>query len=286
MPKYAVCLVHFGNKKKYLEYEIYTILMLKNNTKNDIIYLYSINDTPVEFINIINQYNIKTIGYDDNNITFNINEYKSIYQHFNTLRTCNYLFALKLINYDKICIVESDMVIMKNIDDIFELDCPAILYYHGDRNKINTNHKLEIKETKDEFLNLTINKSYVNGGVLLFKPSIYYYKKMIKDLKLIISKNCINPNESLFMYSMKNIYNLPIKYNLSHYYTDQFISLKDDIVIYHFNTTEYKALNIIKDNYIEKDKRKKYNKHIFLYFKKYYYDPFYKIINNKLNKLK
>lgn len=286
MSKFAVCLVHFGDKKKYLEYEIYTILMLKNNTKHDIIYLYSINDTPQEYVNIIKEYDVITEGYDDNNITYNVDNYKSIYKHFNTLRTCNYLFALKLIKYEKICIVESDMVIMKNMDDIFDLNCPAILYYHIDKNKINTNNKLEIKETKDEFLDLTVNKSYVNGGVLLFKPSVYYYKKLIKDLKLIITKNCINPNESLFMYSMRNIYNLPIKYNLSHYYIDKFINIKDEIVIYHYNTTLYKALNVIKDNYIEKDKRKKYNKHVFLYFKKIYYDIFNKNISNKLKNIK
>lgn len=50
---YAFCLIHFGNKPKYLELEIYTIIMLKKNTKYDIVYLYSINDTPNNFINII-----------------------------------------------------------------------------------------------------------------------------------------------------------------------------------------------------------------------------------------
>lgn len=276
MSKYAVCLVHFGNNKKYLEYEIYTILMLKNNTKNDIIYLYSINDTPKDFINIINEFNVNTIGYDDKEIVNNINKFKSVYTHFNALRTCNYLFAFKLTKYEKVCIIESDMVIMKNIDSIFDLDCPAILYYHNEN--VNKNNLLKIDYNKDQFLDLTINKSYVNGGVLLFKPSIYYYNKLKNNIKIIINKNCKYPNESLFMYTMKNIYNLPIKYNLSHYYIHQFKSILKEIIIFHYNNTIYKALNIIKNNYIEKNKRKKYNKPIFLYFKKNYYD----IYNDKI----
>lgn len=36
---YAFVLVHFGDKPKYLELEIYSALMLKDNTKYDIIYI-------------------------------------------------------------------------------------------------------------------------------------------------------------------------------------------------------------------------------------------------------
>lgn len=279
MSKYAVCLVHFGNNKKYLEYEIYTILMLKNNTKNDIIYLYSINDTPIEFVNIINEFDVITIGYDDKEILEYINSFKSIYSQFNTLRTCNYIYAFKLTNYEKICIIESDMVIMKNLDSIFDLNCPAILYYLSGSENINKNKLLKFD------FNLSNNRSYVNGGVLLFKPSIYYYNKLRNNILIIIKNNCKYPNESLFMYTMKKIYNLPIKYNLSHYYINQFIHFKNEIVIYHYNNTIYKALNIIKNNYIEKNKRKKYNKPIFLYFKKNYYDPFHILILNKLKNI-
>jgi hypothetical protein len=279
-------IIHFGNDLKYLEYEIYTILMLKQNTKNDIIYLYSECDTPIDFVKIINDLNVITIGYNDDNITYNVDKFKSVYSHFNALRSCNYMFAFKLIKYEKICIIESDMIIMKNIDSIFELNCPSILYYHGKKGYINTNFKIDIKETKNDFLNLTVNKSYVNGGVLLIKPSIYYYNKMIKNIKLIIEKNCTYPNESLFMYTMRGIYNLPIKYNLSHYFIENFLEYKDEIIIYHFNNSIYKPLNIIKDNYIEKNKRKKFNREILLYFKKNYYDIYHKIILKKLNKLK
>jgi hypothetical protein len=275
----AFCIIHFGNNKKYLEYEIYTILMLKKNTKYDIVYLYSINDTPKEFIDIIKSLDIYVKEYNDLNITYNIQKFNSTYKHFNTLRTCNYLFALKLINYKKICIIESDMIIMNNIDDIFTLNSPTILYYLD--NNIYENNK--INKSNDELFNLSINKGFVNGGVLLFKPSLYYYKKSINNLKLIIHNNCIYPNESLFLYTMKNLYNLPIKYNLSHYYISQYANIKKDIIIYHFNSTIYKPLDIIKDDYVYKNKKDR--KEIVIFFKKNYYDIHKNFVENKINNL-
>lgn len=88
--EYAFVMVHFGDKPKYLELEIYLSIMLRKNSKNDIIYLYSITDTPKLFINIMKKYCTHVIPYDDNNITYNIKNFTSIYQHFNTLRTCNF----------------------------------------------------------------------------------------------------------------------------------------------------------------------------------------------------
>lgn len=276
---YAFCIIHFGSNKVYLEYEIYTILILKEHTKYDIVYLYSINDTPSEFVDIIKSFGVITEPYNDKNITYEIKNFKSVYEHFNTLRTCNYLFALKLINYKKICIIESDMVIMKNIDDIFELNHPAILYYL-EKSTIKENNKLK-NTNNTELLNLSINKSFVNGGVLLFEPSLEYYNKSIENLKLIIETNCKYPNESLFIYTMKDMYNLPVKYNLSHYHLDQFTDIKNEIVIYHFNNTVYKPLDIIKDNYIHKDKNK-LRKNIVIFYKNKYYDKYYNIVNKKM----
>jgi len=105
MTDYAFCIIHFGSNKKYLEYEIYTILMLQQNTKNDIVYLYSSNDTPAEFVKAIETCKVICLPYDDKNITYELDQkdQKSVYQHFNALRTCNFLFAFQLTQYKKIC---------------------------------------------------------------------------------------------------------------------------------------------------------------------------------------
>ena len=70
---HAYALIHFGNNPKYLELEIYFIKNLQRNTVYDIIYLYSVADTPQKYVDIIESLSVKTVPYDDTGITYNIN---------------------------------------------------------------------------------------------------------------------------------------------------------------------------------------------------------------------
>ena len=129
----AFAIIHFGSNPVYLELELYFLKMLRQYTKNDIIYLYSVNDTPEIFVESIRPFATEVVPYDDRGITYDV-AFKSEYTNFNTLRTCNYIFAYTLTKYDTVCIIESDMVIMRDIDSIFSLRSPAALtYYIGDR---------------------------------------------------------------------------------------------------------------------------------------------------------
>lgn len=279
--KYAYVLVHFGSNPKYLELELYFIKMLQLNTNHDIVYMYSYHDTPQEFIKIIKKFKVRTISYDDRNITFDIKNFTSKYISFNTLRTCNFLFASKLTEYKKICMVESDLVLTQNIDSIFNLHEPAILYYYY-KNKKKQNENNEIILDKNNLLSHCSEKSNFNGGVLLFTPSHKLYRTFIKNIALIIKHKCKYPNELLFAYSFSKIYNLPIQYNFSHYFLHKDYYIKT-IYIYHFNETIYKPLTIIKDNYMNKEKDQK-KKNILLYFKKTIYDIYHEYIDIIMNK--
>ena len=105
---YAYVINHFEINPKYLEYELYLMINLTKLTNYDIIYLYSVHDTPKSYIEVIKslKLNILFQAYDDNNITINVKKFKSKYEHFNTLRTCNFIFSYLLTKYDKICILE------------------------------------------------------------------------------------------------------------------------------------------------------------------------------------
>jgi alpha-N-acetylglucosamine transferase len=272
---YAFVLIHFRDNIKYLELELYFIINLKNFTNNDIIYMYSINDTPNKFIEIIKKY-CQVLPYNDNNITFNVQNFKSSYSHFNTLRTCNFLFAYQLTQYKKICVIESDMIILNNIDDIFELNVPSILSFY-DKHKILENYpiKLNSKEILDE----CSKKSMVNGGLMLFKPSLTKYKLLLKNLRLVINENCIYPNETLFLISHNKIYNLPFRYNVMKHHINNIETSK--IKVLHFNT-KYKHIDIIKDNYLEQTKNKNKLLYDFLIeYKKKYYDK----LKDKIKKI-
>lgn len=294
--KYAFVIVHFGNKPKYLELEIYVSIMLRKNTKHDIVYLYSVNDTPQTYINLMKDYCTHVIPYDDNNITHSSDiKFHSIYAHFNTLRTCNFMFAYKLIQYKKICLIESDTIILNNIDDIFKLKVPAALVYFGitknTKSKFLENYKIDLDRTK--ILKECTEESGMNGGALLIKPSLAKYKLCLSYIKTIIDKNCRNPNETLFLLINKTIYNLPFKYNGVQFNIDNIgsackVDMKKYLSIVHISTTEFKYLEFIRDGYLEKYK-KQHKQQTLCYFinifKNEYYDKHNKNITASLKKL-
>jgi hypothetical protein len=284
----AFVIVHFGDKIKYLELEIYLSINLRKNTKYDIIYLYSINDTPKSFVTIMETYCTHTIPYDDKNITLDIKDSKSVYTHFNALRTCNFLFAYQLIQYSKICIIESDMIILNNIDSIFDLETPTILTYFN-RDEMLYNNKININ--KSETIEECDKISKANGGIMIFRPSIIQYNLLLSNLKIIINKYCMYPNETLFMISYDYIYNLPYKYNGIKYHLNIVstlfnVDMKIYLSILHMNSTEYKHIHIIRDNYLDDIKKK--NKLLYYFinlYKNKYYKKYNNMITNKINSL-
>jgi hypothetical protein len=285
--KNAFVLIHFGDNIKYLELELYFLKNLRKHTTYDIIYMYSINDTPKSFVEIIQNYVTQTIEYNDENITTSLN-YTSHYSSFNTLRTCNFIFAYNLIQYDKICIIESDMVIMQNIDCIFDLNTPSILYYNSNESQYNIHNEISINV--DNLLNNCKEKSDVNGGILLFKPDVNMFQNYIAAINLVVQRESKYPNETLFQIVNPTFYNLPVKFNLSHYHTLRLnkykINKHQDVFIFHFNETEFKHLDIIKDNWIknmETNDKYKIKKIPVIYFNDNIYKPNKEDINCKLS---
>ena len=85
-------------------------------------------------------------------------------------------------------------------------------------------------------------------------------------------------------------YNLPVKFNLSHYHTLRLnkykINKHQDVFIFHFNETEFKHLDIIKDNWIknmETNDKYKIKKIPVIYFNDNIYKPNKEDINCKLS---
>lgn len=276
----AFVINHFGDNLLYLKYEIYFLFCLRKHTSYDIVYLYSINDTPKEYIEIIKSLNlnIKTISYDDNNVTYNV-KFESHYENFNLLRTCNYIYAYTLTQYDKVCIVESDQCITSNIDDIFKLHTPSVVYYKLDKSQITKNIKIKITaETQSFFLKHCHVESFTNGGVMLFKPSIKNFERLKHNISIVIENKCIYPSETLFLCSVKKFYNLPIYYNMSHFFVTKY-NIKEEIKILHFNNTKYKPVYIIEDETFDISQMKNpIKKKILQNFKKDVYDKYINIV--------
>ena len=282
---YGYLINHFGDNPKYLEYELYFLINLRKLTNYDIIYLYSIHDTPKIYIEIIKslKLNILFQKYDDNNVTINVKKFKSKYKHFNTLRTCNFIFSYLLTKYDKLCILESDMFLLKSIDDIFSLQCPSVFHTMNKDNIQLNNINYKLNFDLDNMINNCVQGSPINGGLLLIKPSIEKFKLCKKKIEEVIKNNCAFPNETLFLICDTECYNLPIKYNFLHYNFNNFHKY-NDIRLIHYNNTIYKPIDIIKDNYIEKLKNT-HNKEIIKKYKKSIYFPYIDSINYTLKKI-
>jgi hypothetical protein len=97
MSKNAYATIHFGSNPVYLELELYFFIMLRKYTTNDILYLYSVTDTPKYFVDAVRPFVTDVVPYDDTGITYNV-KFESGYTNFNTLRTCNFIFAYNLEN--------------------------------------------------------------------------------------------------------------------------------------------------------------------------------------------
>ncbi len=286
--KNAFVIIHFGSNPKYLELELYFCIMLQKFTTNNIIYMYSQMDTPASFAEAISPYVYNTIAFNDDGLTYNVN-FESNYSSFNTLRTCDFIFAYTLTDYEKICIIESDLVIMNNIDSIFSLNNPAIVCYRCGESELNQN--LQYTTTKEDVLSRCVDSSGLNGGVILIQPSDQLFNEYQNAIPIIAKTGCKYPNEALFEYVNNTFYNLPVKYNLSHYHT---LRLKKygmrsdgrDVLIYHFNETEFKHIDIIKDNWLKDnasnpDVQKKYvvKRKPIEFFEKTIYEPYKNEVN-------
>jgi hypothetical protein len=133
----------------------------------------------------------------------------------------------------------------------------------------------------------------VNGGVMVINPSPRLFAEYKAKIVDVVQRNCKYPNETLFEYVNNDYFNLPVQYNLSHYHAQptrlQSYQLDPgDIFVYHFNETDYKHIDIIKnpidekgDNWLELiDRQPKYviRKLPILHYKRSVFDRYRMVI--------
>ena len=172
---------------------------------------------------------------------------------------------------------------MKSIDPIFDLKSPAVLTYYTGVPRLNG----QINNNPKDVLANCQEMGRINGGVMLIKPSMKMFEMYKSKIPEVVQRGCKYPNETLFEYVNNSYYNLPIQYNLSHFLAKPF-KLREygltanDIIVYHFNETKYKHLDIIKtpldengDNWLEiiqRDKKYEIKKLPILHYKNTVYD--------------
>lgn len=142
----------------------------------------------------------------------------------------NKLYAWTLISYEKVCWLDSDMIVLHNIDDIFtyNINDDQIGSTYGCKCNILNNIKLPTLPNKCPFNN--INYKYFNAGLILLKPSINIYNKLLLE-----NYNYPFVEQDVFNIIFKNnIYNIDSKYNYINNLEFSHPTYKPDIHIFHF----------------------------------------------------
>ncbi len=228
--KYAYCSLYYGNNQYFLDTMLFGYSLYLSGTKNDRI-LICTNDVIYEqrkqlsrFYNrifVVKPLDIDPLYFKSDNRWYGV---------------FNKLYAFYLEEYQKIFMIDTDMIIQKSekknkydsyneLDLLFdELNTPCGMCY--DKEYINkTNEKIPEKLIDRELIN---NKTIVSAGIFLIKPSkdIFYdilYKtnpELNKNIKSRI-RGSIFPEEAfLANYFKKDIYCLSVKYSFTPFWLD------------------------------------------------------------------
>ena len=154
----------YGDNDYFLGTLIFIISLKKTKPKYDTVLLYTF-DVPNFKLNILKEYFDVLIQVDYLRLRNKVTKRKRFKDIFTKLR------IFTLTEYDNILFLDTDMYVLKNIDDIFsKYNAPAGLVI-GD----NLSYKNKEKVLK--------KREIINAGTLLLKPSLKDLNKMNEDLK-------------------------------------------------------------------------------------------------------
>ena len=146
----------------------------------------------------------------------------------------NKLRAWSIIKYDKIVLLDNDIIVRKNIDELFEQKefsaVPAVF----------PNEKVLFWDPNnlDEFIKVgktEMGKDGLNGGVMVLKPDLIIFNDLIHNLHNMQNRTCCPVQEFLFRYfeKRKKYQRLPRQFNMRKFFRSRDISV-DEIYLYHF----------------------------------------------------
>ena len=152
----------YGDNIYFIGTLIFVLSLLKTKPKHDIVLCYTF-DVPQYKLDILKKYYTKMIKIEY--IRFN---QKTQRKRFQEILTKLQIFTL--IEYDKIMYLDNDMFVRKNIDHLFNINCPAGMAINPHL-KYKNNQKIKDKNI------------IINAGLLLLNPNLDDYTKIRKKIK-------------------------------------------------------------------------------------------------------
>jgi lipopolysaccharide biosynthesis glycosyltransferase len=222
-----------------------------SNTKNDIICMVTSDIyNSIEYRKILlNHFNyVIEVNY----LSFNTNPFKTK-KHQNMYKwidkSYTKLTAMKLEQYEKVCLLDCDMVITNNIDHLFKLETPIGVFsnqYFDNIDPKHTNIDLQNFNCKKKIIINNLEKNHFYKNISIGKTGDYYqnikpFKKISPDLikkalynnGFVVSGNIIIIKPSIAeFHEMKDIiYKLqPFGFNCSSGGDEQCISYYQSII--------------------------------------------------------
>jgi inositol 3-alpha-galactosyltransferase len=238
--KYAYVNMLFGDNIYYIGTLIFAISLYNTKPKYDMILLHT-NDVPKYKLDLLKPY------YKDI-IEINYIPVKTKRERFKNVFTKLKIFSL--YKYDKVLFMDNDMIVLKNIDHLFEYNTPA---------GMALSPELKYKDREE----VADENVVFNAGLWLIKPNKGTYIKMMNGIKKFNTKKELEQEYVSYFYN-KRWTNISYLYN----FQPGLIEYDDvrgriykkcklsDVYVIHYSSTK-KPWNILENN--KHDYYNKYN---------------------------
>jgi len=200
--KYAYVCLLMQNSPYFLGALVMGFSLINSKTKYDCILMVT-PDVPNIQKKLLSEYFIiKEIDYVEIDPAlvknYDTNRFKDVFTKFQ-------VFEFDI--YDKIIMLDIDMLVLKNMDSLFELTAPAAsIRNHEIKHKKHIPTELIVKDSK--------LIGGINAGLMLLKPSKLEYESIMTDIKNANMRSYKNPEQDyLSLYYAKNWTQIDFKYN-------------------------------------------------------------------------
>lgn len=222
---YAYVTILYGNNIYLTGALVLGYSLKKTKTNHDIIILVT-PDVSEEYKEYLKKfYKIIDINYIKlNDNLFEKERFKDVFTK---------LECLKLIQYDKIILLDLDMIIVKNIDKLFKLSPPAAVLKH---NYVPYGQKISSKMICNN--NKLINT--INAGLMLLEPNINEYENIKKDINNTMIKYKFPEQEYLSLRYCNKWTSITFNYNYQFGLTGRIKKHKykiNDIYVIHYSNS-------------------------------------------------
>lgn len=175
MSSYAYVSLLYGNSPAFLHSLVMGKSLVDSGTQHDRILLYR-SDVPDAQLEQLRRYFNRCIQIDEIPVpagifAFNIGR--------RLLGVFEKLHVFNLTDYSKILVLDSDIIVAKNIDHLFGLSAPSALL-HDERLFGVTGSATSFSVARDRF---ETGRTFINAGVMLLEPSSEDFSRMVEELR-------------------------------------------------------------------------------------------------------